>query len=256
MPTPRIVQSASKRPGGDFLTGDPAGPFLDLRVAVGDRNARRGDHIYLSLKHLASPLREIGWLTDEDAATLRAEVAEARARTEHLEAVEERYHELLTLLTPYLPVQEREVEVIREVPREMTEDEMRAYVRRHAASLIREEAKQGEEKYRATYAGHGYLSGENPKKKRVKRPDTEAPSEDKVVEGIDPVVIEEHGQEVNIDDLLAKPTKTVLAVCEGRSEEFADRVVEREFALGDIKGHPHPRKGLIEGLGYDFDGEE
>lgn len=260
MSNPQIVDSAQRKPGGDLLTGESTGPFLDTGIDIGSGRGSYGNRIYLSIRHLEPLVDQLGWLSKDKADTLKAEVEYLKERNAHLEAVEDQYHSLIHLVSPHIPPRVVEKEVIREVPRDMTEDEVRVYVRKHGAELLREQHKTRDEQYRATYTGHGYLSGDRTLRKKAKPAEIapeelsiEGSSEGSETKQYEPATYPLHGQTIVLDDLLKMATKKVLEVVEGNDEEFVEAVVIREYELADIKGNPHPRKGLIEALGYEFE---
>lgn len=270
--TVQIVQTAQHRPGGDLITGDPAGPFLDLGLTLGAGKARKNDRIYLSLKHIAPVLRDEGWLTAEDVEELVDEVGRLRAENERLTEADAKLDAVLEAVSQFFEPEVVEREVIREVPRKPTEGELRAYVRKNRTDLLRTQDRESDERYRETYKGHGYVAGDRTPSKPLPgvssepvkdesptaTDDTRVPTTEERDENRPENVVshfELEGQTVNLDDVLGGSIKEVIAYADGHGDEFKEALVEREYALGEMGKGAHPRKGVIEGLGYVWDEE-
>lgn len=273
MPQAKIVQTAQRRPGGDFLTGDSRGPFLDTGVDLGHGKGRYGNRIYLSLKHLAPILREEGWLTVEDVEDAVEELGQLRVEVERLREIKLSYDALVGELARHVEPRVVERPLTKEVTRPPTEEELTAHVLQHRRDLLKIQDLGSDARYAAVYKGHGYLGGEKVGKpprdasKVVEGttedqvPDVRAPSaedEDTDTPGISSATFELQGQQVSLDEVLAGNVKEVINYAAGHPDEFKEALVMREYELGDLKGKPYPRKGVIEGLGYEFedDGEE
>lgn len=277
MPEAKIVQTAQKQPGGDFLTGEGSGPFLDTGLKVGRGKARYGHHIYLSLKHLAPVLREEGWQTAEDVEELTERLDALQAQVDELEPKADAYEQLVEALQDHVEprVEEREKVVTKE--RDPTEKEIERYIsanRRTLRSKL-ERVSGSDDHYEAVYAGHGYVSGERTPRvtpttaksepagpEPVNKVDpadnrlTTSAEHDEGYPDNEPSVYELQGQPVKLDDVLNGNTKEILAFAEGHPEDFLEALAAREYELGELKGKPHPRKGVIEGLGYEFEAED
>lgn len=277
----QIVQTAQHRPGGDLITGDPTGPFLDLGLTLGAGKARKNDRIYLALKHLAPVLRDEGWLTKEDAEEMVDELGRLRAENERLLQTEAKLDRVLEAVAEFYEPEVVEREVIREVARKPTEGELRAYVRKNRTDLLRTQDRASDERYRETYKGHGYLSDDRTPSKPLPGVSSE-PQKDGAGDPTEPVnkldagdnrvsTSEERrevqpdnvvthfqleGQTVNLDEVLAGSVKDVIAYADGHGEDFKEALVEREYALGELGKGSHPRKGVVEGLGYEWDEPE
>lgn len=277
MPEAKIVQTAQHRPGGDFLTGEDRGPFLDTGLSVGRGKARYGHHIYLSLKHLAPVLRDEGWLTPEDVEDLVERLEALQEQVDELQPKVIAYQNLVETLQEHVEprVEVREKVVAKQ--RAPTDEEIEQFISANRSRLLNriETVAGSEDHYRLVYAGHGYLSGERtprvtpttvksepagPEPVNKADPDDNrlltTAEHDAAYPANDPSVYELQGQAVRLDEVLKGNTKEILAFAEGHPDDFHEALVTREYELGELKGRPHPRKGVIEGLGYEFEAED
>lgn len=82
-----IVDQALLEPGGCYLTDRSEGPLIDTLLDIDDRPVH--GRVYLAVSTVSDLVDIIGGLGPDGAATLRGELAEARAKIAELESAVE-----------------------------------------------------------------------------------------------------------------------------------------------------------------------
>lgn len=253
----QIVQSARLRPGKCAITGDVEGPFIDTETQI-----PRWGRVYLSVRGLQDSLRELGFLTPEETEVLRDDNDRLQEEVRRLTEVEEHYSTLLDAVSEHVQVEPeiREVEVTK--TRAPSDEEVEEWISKKGAdhpavkNAKRLEAGSPEEwseLYGPIPPGHPDF-----RKSRIGEPKT---VEDKAQEQKDLNLVPEanvvtvHDQEVDLNEVLDQNVGNVLAWAEGHDDSVKESLVEAEYTLADREGR-EPRKGVVEGLGYEMEEEE
>lgn len=261
----KILERPRMSPMTCIVTGDGRGPVVDL-----GRDIRGYGRVYVKVSALRYLLEQHGWLSPEHAEELRAELVEqrevAKKTLERADAYDDLTLRLFEAAQDHIPQPEPEVRVeTREVTRDPTDEEITAYLARNPnhPAITRPATPGSSEEYHRLY-GDPYSNRrkkhrEQIAEKRAELADVETSADPDISQDHgqpdDAVTVELHGQKVNLDDLLAGTVREVIDYCEGQPDWFLDEVADHELTLAAKAGR-NPRKGLIEGLGFELTGED
>lgn len=267
MPEMHIVDKPKAAPGRCLVSSDGRGPMLDT-----GKDIRRYGRVYLALDALRRPLEASGWLNPEHAEELRNSEAKARREADQVKEYADAYHDLVSRLAEavgdLLPAPEPEaVTETVETTRAPTEDEIEEWLDNHPDHRLLRRRRPLEP---GSQEEHSRLYGSpidrrkqdhsrNLARKRAEDKKTQQSADPTIEQNHGPVQeqkhIDLHGQTVNVDELLSEKVSTITSFCEGQPQEFREAVVNRELELADEAGRK-ARKGVIEGLGFEFVEEE
>lgn len=267
MPEMRIIDKPKTAPARCLVSSDGRGPMLDT-----GRDIRRYGRVYIALDALRRPLEANGWLNPEHAEELRNEAAKARQEAEQVREYADAYHDLINRLNDavmdLLPQPEPQtVTKTQEVVRKPTEDEIEKWLENnpdHPILRRRRPLEPGSQEEHSKLYGSPIDRRKQDHQQNLARKRAETK---KGQQSTDPTIEQDHGppeeqkhldlhgQNVNIDELLSQKVSTVVAFCDGQPQEFREGVVNRELELADQAGRK-ARKGVIEGLGFEFVGDD
>lgn len=216
MPEPVLVPTAALAPGVCTLSGDFNGPFVDTQKSL-----RGHGRIYLSVKALGPLMREAGWVPVEEVESKLAEVDAAENAMDWDRERAGLYDALVEAISPLLPAPEPIVKQIA-VPNDKSLLETISRLEAKVADL--EEQLAPEEP--APDAAEPAPSSEG-----------SAPAE----RGSAATIIQVHGMDVNIDELLDENVQTIVSVVDGWPEEALEELVLLELERGGT-----PRKTITE----------
>lgn len=246
----KVTETARRRPGKCALSGETQGPFLDTGQTV-----PRYGRVYISLKWLEQPLRELGYLKKTDVEELTEENKSLQSEVERLQEVEDAHRELVDSVTPYLPTPEPEVREVKvKVERKPTDEEIAKWIEKNGGDhpVVRN-ARRVEKGSYEEWSGLYGESGPQPSP-RTPEPDSDEDSEegetstDASDEGPAKVVTV-FDQDVDLDKVLAQNVGDVVSFTEGKGEEFEAALVRREYFIAE-RDERSVRKGVLEPLGY------
>lgn len=241
MSVPSIVEHAQAAPGVCFISGDNEGPFIDT-----GRTVRRVGRIYLSLKHLGPLLRSHGWLTTEDTEELRHEIDRLKGTIQGLSVTAEKHANLVEAISPFAPQPEAvEVERVVERFREPTQADIADYVARnpHVLRSLKTKEPGSVEEWNELYRPDKHKTDTTAAVADVEQEETPPISSDSV--GDAPAsVIEIHGQEVNLDEVLDNNVNDIADFLDGIPVEAQRALLEREVWRAEARGDK-PRKTII-----------
>lgn len=245
----QIVQTAKLRPGKCIFSGEVTGPFLDT-----GKNIPRYGRVYISIKNLKLPIRDLGYRSQDEVADLVDDHARLLAEVTRLSAIEEKYLKLIELIEPHLPkpepiIQEKIIREVRTPTDEEIEEWIRTYGGTHPAVLRAKRVEKGStEEWELLYGA----KAKKPiaEKLQDKEPlETEAEVEDAQVQEEASREYLLMGQVINLDEVLSLNVQGVLDYCEGKDEAFIAALVRREWVKSEASG-TRIRKGILEPLGY------
>lgn len=216
--TVQIVERAQITPGKCFISGDFNGPFIDTGVDIRGRG-----RVYLALKHFAPVLRDAGWVHEDEVAD---DIARAEELTDTATELVEKAalaDTFIETIAPLLPAPEP---IVKQVP---VKD--RAVVRERDRLL--EVVAQLEE---AVAQRDGKIRLMAEAQANAEAPPTSETEGSGDSEAGEAVTVEVAGQEVNVDELLARSAKDVIAVAEGWDVTQRWVVAERERELAEAEG--------------------
>lgn len=231
-----IVERAHLTPGKCFFSGDFNGPFVDTGVSV-----RGIGRIYLAIKHLGPLMRKAGWVPEdevleaiEDSAALRAEAEELREKADLADALIDAVSPLLPEPTPIeVQVPVRDYKVVRQLE---TALERQAELRDRAANL------------------ESRIEGLIATQQSTPQAPPTSDAEGSGSEAGEAAYTEVAGQAVNLDELLDRPAKDVIAVAEGWDVTARYVLAEREREIAEAQGRKE-RVTVIRLGDADADGE-
>lgn len=243
-----VVETARLRPGHCVLSGETQGPFIDT-----GKNVPRYGRVYISLKWLEQPLREIDYLTPDKAEDLVERNEELESEVSRLREIESDHQTLIENIQQYVPAPEPEVKEVtvtkyRKPSDEEIEDWIEKFGGNHPAVRHARPPEKG------SYEEWSRLYGDKGPQPQVQTAET---LEDEVEETEEPEevdngpdrVVKVHDQNVDLDEVLAENVGDVIAFAEGKGEEFEEALVRREHFLAE-KNDRDPRKGVLAPLGY------
>lgn len=263
MPEMHIIDKPKAAPGRCLVSSDGRGPMLDT-----GKDIRRYGRVYLALDALRRPLEANGWLNPEHAEELRNSEKAAREKAELLQDRADDYEDLLQRLADavgdLLPKAEPQVVTkTEEITRPPTHEEIEDWLDKnpdHPILRRRRPLEPGSQEEHSKLYGSPIDRRKQDHSRNLARKRAE---DTKAKQSADPTIeqnhgpvqeqkhVDLHGQTVNVDELLSEKVSTVIAFCDGQPQEFREAVVNRELELADEAGRK-ARKGVIEGLGFEF----
>jgi len=272
MPRPFIEDRATRAPAKCVISGAGDGPIINTGRRYGEEHPR--GTIYVSVGAIAHLLHDLGWADPkktveltEGAKTAKAELAEAEKGLGKLTALRDAVAGLVETPTPEVQFVEKIVQ------RDPTPEEVKTFISENpnhpvVAKLQRPE-KGSREEWEKLYGKKGPQTDAQKQKTKneedraaskarhaVARADTQVDSEPEGEN--DPKapmkVVQLHGQDVDLDELLSGTVKQVTAVMDGQPTEFQQAVAMREVYLRSQEDK-QPRSTLMSAIDTEDDNE-
>lgn len=253
----KVVETARLRPGKCAITGDTTGPFLDT-----GKNVPRFGRVYLSVRGLTDSLRDFGFLAPDESESIREDNERLQDEVRRLTAIEDDYRTLIDAVAPHIEVEPQVIVEKDTKVRAPNDEEIEAWIKErggaHPAVVAARPLEKGSpEEWRALYGdtppGHPQFS-KPPTAGRESTQPQELANRDaqEVIEvGSHTNVVTIHDQEVDLNKVLDQKIDDVLDWAEGHDDDVHESLYHAEYTLAKEKNRD-PRKGVIEGLGYEY----